>query len=169
MDEDKIAGQAAESYDAADRPFDFIEAGGATAIVCEADVEKRAKLNAALKSLDYRITEAANAKDALKRMRFHVYDVAVIDERFDAENPDDNAVLKYLAGLNMSIRRQTFVVLVTERFRTLDNMAAFTKSVNMTINATNLDNAATIIKEGVEDNRAFYHIFRESLKKVGRG
>ncbi|HAR97653.1 MAG TPA: hypothetical protein DCS11_01900 [Syntrophus sp. (in: bacteria)] len=169
MDEDKIAGQAAESYDAADRPFDFIEAGGATAIVCESDPEKRAKLNAALKSLDYRITEAANAKDALKRMRFHVYDVAVIDERFDAENPDDNAVLKYLAGLNMSIRRQTFVVLVTERFRTLDNMAAFTKSVNMTINATNLDNAATIIKEGVEDNRAFYHIFRESLKKVGRG
>jgi len=162
MDEDKIAGQAAESYDAADRPFDFIEAGGATAIVCES-------IRRALKSLDYRITEAANAKDALKRMRFHVYDVAVIDERFDAENPDDNAVLKYLAGLNMSIRRQTFVVLVTERFRTLDNMAAFTKSVNMTINATNLDNAATIIKEGVEDNRAFYHIFRESLKKVGRG
>jgi hypothetical protein len=68
----------------------------------------------------------------------------------------------------MSIRRQTFVALVTERFRTMDNMAAFTKSVNMTINATNLDNAATILKEGVEDNRAFYHIFRESLKKVGR-
>ena len=168
MDEDKSAGQAAENYNASDKPFDFLEAGGATAIVCEADPEKRAMLNAALKSLDYRITEAADAKDALKRMRFHIYDVAVIDERFDAENPDDNAVLKYLAGLNMGIRRQTFVALVTERFRTMDNMAAFTKSVNVTINATNLDNATTIIKEGVEYNRAFYHIFRESMKKVGR-
>jgi len=168
MDEDKSAGQAAENYNASDKPFDFLEAGGATAIVCEADPEKRAMLNAALKSLDYRITEAADAKDALKRMRFHIYDVAVIDEHFDAENPDDNAVLKYLAGLNMGIRRQTFVALVTERFRTMDNMAAFTKSVNVTINATNLDNATTIIKEGVEDNRAFYHIFRESMKKVGR-
>ncbi len=168
MDEEKQAGKAAETYDAADKPFDFIESGGATAIVCEADPDKRAKLTAALKSLDYRITEADSAKDALKRMRFHVYDVAVIDERFDADNPDENAVLKYLAGLNMSTRRQMFVTLVTERYRTMDNMAAFTKSVNMTLNVKNLDDAAKILKEGVEDNRAFYHIFRESLKKVGR-
>lgn len=168
MDEEKTAGEATETYDAADKPFDFLEAGGATALICEADPERREKIGAALKTLEYRITEAASAKDALKRMRFHVYDVVVIHETFDAANPEDNEVLNYLAGLSMSVRRQIFVAMVTERFRTMDDMAAFTRSVNITINLKNLDDAGTIIKGGVADNRAFYHVFRETLKKAGR-
>jgi len=160
---------ASDIYDAADRPFDFVEEDGETALVCESDTEAMEKISGALRTLGYQITEASSARDALKKMRFHVYDLVVLNENFDTQNPDTNDILSYLQGLNMSVRRQMFVALVSDRFRTMDNMAAFNKSVNIIINVKNLDDAATIIKRGTTDNKAFYRVFREAMIKAGKG
>jgi hypothetical protein len=68
----------------------------------------------------------------------------------------------------MTTRRQMFVVLISERFRTMDNMAAFNRSVNLIINLKNLDDLATIFKKGLADHAAFYQVFKETLKKMGK-
>ena len=73
---------ASEGYDAADRPFDFVGEGGATALVCEPDPAVREKIGGGLKELGYQITAPATAKDALKAMRFHVFDVVVAKRTF---------------------------------------------------------------------------------------
>jgi len=159
---------ASDVYDASDRPFDFVDADGETALVCEADEGAKEKISAALRTLGYQITEASSARDALKKMRFHVYDLVVLNENFDAQNPDANDILSYLQGLNMVVRRQMFVALVSERFRTMDNMAAFNKSVNLIVNQKNLDDAATIIKRGTADNKAFYRVFKDAMVKAGK-
>lgn len=171
MEEDKSLLNQVDSalYDAADKPFDFVEAEGETALVCESDPAMREKISAAVKALGYMITEAASAKDALKKMRFHTYDVVVLNEHFDTDNPDHNDVLQYLEGLSMGIRRDMFVALVSERFRSMDNMAAFNKSVNLLINTKNIDDVGTILKRGVSENAAFYRVFKETLKKMGKG
>ena len=171
MEEDKSLLNQVDSalYDAADKPFDFVEAEGETALVCESDPAMREKISAAVKALGYMITEAASAKDALKKMRFHTYDVVVLNEHFDTDNPDHNDVLQYLEGLSMGIRRDMFVALVSERFRSMDNMAAFNKSVNLVINTKNIDDVETIFKRGVSENAAFYRVFKETLKKMGKG
>lgn len=157
------------SYDAADKPFDFVEAEGETALVCESDPDMREKISAALKALGYMTTKADAAKDALKKMRFHTYDVVVLSEHFDTNNPDQNDVLQYLEGLSMGIRRDMFVALVSGRFRSMDNMAAFNKSVNLVINTKNIDDVVTILKRGISENVAFYRIYKETLKKMGKG
>lgn len=157
------------TYDAADKPFDFVDAEGETALVCESDPAIREKISAAMKFLGYMITEAGSAKDALKKMRFHTYDAVVLNERFDTANPDENDVLRYLESLSMVTRRDIFVALVSERFRSMDNMAAFNKSVNLVINLKNIDDVETIIKRGISDNNAFYRVFKETLIKTGRG
>ena len=157
------------AYDAADKPFDFVEAEGETALVCEADPALKEKISAAMTSLGYMITEAGSAKDALKKMRFHTYDVIVLDERFDTAAPDENDVLQYLENLSMVTRRDIFVALVSERFRSMDNMAAFNKSVNLVINTKNIDDVGTILKRGVSENNAFYRVYKETLKKMGKG
>jgi len=159
---------AAGDYNASDMPFDFVEEGTQTVLICEPDAGVREKIVAAMKSSGYRITEAANARDALKKNRFHVYDVVVLNERFDTDNPDTNDLLVYFEALPMATRRQTFVILLTERFRSSDNMAAFNKSVNLVINLTNVDDFAPIFKRGLADHTAFYHIFKETLKKMGK-
>jgi CheY-like chemotaxis protein len=159
---------AAEGYDAADRPFDFVGEGGATALVCEPDPAVRDKIVGALREMNYQITEPVTAKEAIKYMRFHVYDVVVLNELFDREDKAANDVLNYLAGLAMTTRRKIFVVLVSEKYRTMDNMAAFNNSVNLILNLKNIDETGKIIKRGISDNAAFYHVFRETLQKMGK-
>ncbi|UCD32992.1 MAG: hypothetical protein JSV38_03705, partial [Desulfobacterales bacterium] len=68
----------------------------------------------------------------------------------------------------ISIRRNIFVVLLTDRFRTMDYMAAFNKSVNLIINLKNINDIEKILKRGVADNASFYRVLRESLIKTGR-
>jgi CheY-like chemotaxis protein len=157
-----------EGYDAADRPFDFIGEEMETALVCESDPAVREKLSASLQEAGYQITAPASAKDALKSMRFHVFDLVVLNERFDTDDPEVNGVLQYIENMAMNTRRRFFVALIGDRHRTMDNMAAFNRSVNIVINTKNLDDAAKIIKQGVADNRAFYHVFLETLQKVGK-
>jgi CheY-like chemotaxis protein len=171
MEEEKSLLNQVDSalYDAADKPFDFVEAEGETALVCESDPAMREKISAAVKALGYMITEAVSAKDALKKMRFHTYDVVVLNEHFDTDSPDQNDVLQYLEGLSMGIRRDMFVALVSGKFRSMDNMAAFNKSVNLLINTKNIDDVGTILKRGVSENAAFYRVFKETLKKMGKG
>ena len=118
--------------------------------------------------MGYQVTEPAAARDALKNMRFHVYDVVVVNDNFDRSGKEANAVLDYLENLSMSTRRQIFVAMISDTYRTLDNMAAFHRSVNITINTKNIDDVDKIIAQGKADNEAFYHIFRETLKKTSR-
>ena len=160
---------AADGYNAADRPFDFVGEGGATALVCEPDPAVREKISSGIKAIGYQITAPETARDTLKAMRFHIFDLVVVNELFDTMNPEANDVLQYLENLSMATRRRFFVALVSEKYRPMDNMAAFNRSVNLVINLKSIDDAGKIIKQGVADNKAFYHVFHETLVKKGKG
>ena len=45
---------------------------------------------------------------------------------------------------------------------------AFNKSVNLMINKKNIDDFSINDPQGLADNKAFYGIFKETLKKLGR-
>ena len=155
-------------YDAAEKPFDFIEEEGLTALVCEANPLVRKTITNALDVLDYQITEAESTRDALKRMRYHNYDLFVINENFDTDNPEANGILLYLERLGMLVRRNMFIALVSDRFRTMDNMMALNKSVNLIINSKNIDDIGKILSRGITDNEYFYRIYKGTLKEVGK-
>jgi len=163
-----VSSNSSNGYDAAEKPFDFIEEEGLTALVCESNPLVRKTITGALDVLEYQITEAESARDALKRMRYHNYDLFVINESFDTENPESNGILLYLERLNMIVRRKMFVALVSDRFRTMDNMMALNKSVNLIINIKNIEDIGKILSRSITDNEYFYRIFKETLKEVGR-
>ena len=155
------------TYNASEKPFDFVEEGVETALLCEPDPAIRAKIRMALEKMKYNTTEPKSAVEALKQMRFHVFDLVVLNELFDTQDPDKNDVLKYMAKLAMDTRRNIFLALVTNRFRTMDDMMAFNKSVNIIVNVNNVDEMQKILKRSVYDNTAFYYVFKESLTKTG--
>ena len=161
-------GRSASSYNAAEKPFDFIEEEGLTALVCESNPTVRKTITNALEIMDYQITEAESARDALKRMRYHNYDLFVINEHFDTDNPESNSVLLFLERLSMSVRRDMYVALVSNRFRTMDNMMALNKSTNLIINIKNIEDIGKILSRGITDNEYFYRVYKETLKEVGR-
>ena len=156
------------SYDATEKPFDFIEEEGLTALVCESNPTVRKTIIQALDLLEYQITEAESTRDALKRMRYHNYDLFVVNEHFDTDNPESNGILLYLERLSMAVRRFMFVALISSRFRTMDNMLALNKSVNLIINIKNVDDIGKILSRGITDNEYFYRVFKGTLKEVGK-
>jgi predicted Zn finger-like uncharacterized protein len=160
---------ASDTYDAALKPFEFLEAGVETALICEQDETISEKIRSALENMEYNITEAPSTRDALKYMRFHTFDLVVLDEGFESGDPNSNYVLNYLGQTPMNIRRQVYIILVGTSFRTGDNMVALNKSVNLVLNEENLDDFEKILKQALADNQEFYRVLYESMKKVGRG
>jgi CheY-like chemotaxis protein len=156
------------AYNPADRPFDFVEEEGKTALVCEQHPLLKKPIIENLEQLEYQITVAESARDALKRMRYHVYDLVVVDEDFDTDNPETNGVLIYLERLGMAVRRNMFVAMISNRHRTMDNMTAFLKSVNLIVNTKNMEDFGKIMSRGLTDHLSFYRVFREKLKETGR-
>ncbi len=152
-----------EGYDASDKPFDFVEEEGKTALLCESDPMIKKAITPVLDVLEYHITEVKNSREALKTMRYHTYDLIVVNEYFDAKNPDANGVLIYLERLSMAIRRKIFVAMITRRFRTMDNMTAFQKSVNMVVNVDNVADFDKILRRGMADFGMFYQAYKDFL------
>lgn len=168
---DVFAAEEAEvddDYDLTEKPFDFIEEEGLTALVCEQNPLVRKTVEEALRIMDYQITVADSARDALKRMRYHVYDVIVVNESFDTNNPDANGVLLYLERLGMAVRRNIFVTMISTRYRTMDNMMAFRDSVNLIVNVKNIEDIGKILSRGITDTELFYNVYKEALKETGR-
>ncbi len=167
--DDAIAAAAAADDDddgSPGNPFDFLEEGTQTALLCEGDVATRAKIKAALEKMKYHISEPATHRDALKQMRFHDFDLVLLNERFGTRDPDVNHVLKHLEQLPMVTRRNMFIALISERFRTMDNMMAFNKSVNLIISTKDINNMEKVLRRGVKDNDAFYRVYKDLLKKI---
>jgi len=168
-DEDMQADQMTEGgYDASEKPFDFLEEEGLTAMVCENDPESVKKIREVLEIMEYSVTVPASVRDALKKMKYHVYDLILVNESFDGSDPDANGILIYLERQNMSIRRNIFVGLITKQFATRDNMAAFLKSVNITINQKDVPHIDRILKNAINDNELFFTVLKESMKKLGK-
>lgn len=156
------------TYDASEKPFDFVEEEGKTALVCELDPVVKKALLSALAHMDYHVTDAKDTRAALRHMRYHVYDLVMVNESFDTLDSDRSGVLGYLERLPMELRRDIFVTLITRRYRTLDNMMAFSKSVNLILNAKNIGGVEKILTRSITDHGFFYRVFNESFKRVGR-
>ena len=147
-----------------DKPFQFIEEEGEVALVCEADPVIRKRVNDILTLMEYHVTTASDAREALKKIRYQNFDVVVVNELFGTDNPDENGILIYLERLPMDIRRNMFVAMIADRFRTMDYMMAFNKSVNLIINKENAAEMDKILSKGLTDYDMFYRIYKETLR-----
>jgi predicted Zn finger-like uncharacterized protein len=149
-----------KTYDATEKPFDFVEEGQQTALICESDPDMAEKIDQSLKNLDFSCAQAKSTLVAIKYMRYHVFDLVVLNENFDGKDPTTNPIRLFISRLPMATRRNMFVTLLTSQFQTMDNMAAFQLSVNQVIHKKNIDEIVQIIRRGLDDNNAFYSTFK---------
>jgi predicted Zn finger-like uncharacterized protein len=152
-----------DSYESSERPFDFIEEEGKIAMVCESEAPIRDGLVRALELLEYYVTEAKDNRDALRNLRYKTYDLVIVNEYFGTKDPERNGVLIYLERLHMHVRRNMFVTMISDRFRTMDHMMAFCKSVNLIINKKNIDDIEKILSRKITEYEMFYRIYKETL------
>jgi len=157
-------------YDAAERPFDYLDDDAETALICLGAPDMATHARSALEQMNYHIEEVKDIRTALTRMKYHLFNIIVVDETFDTEHIGSRTLLQKLKELDMSLRRQIVVILISKTLRTQDNMAALHASVNQIINYREMTSKSlNIFKKTLKDNGQFYAIFNESLKKMGKG
>jgi CheY-like chemotaxis protein len=138
------------------------------ALICVDDADRRTAVESALEELGYRPETAADAAEAVDRLRKVAYQVVVVDDTFDGGSALDNAVLTALNAIGMSVRRYMFVTLLAADVKTLDNATAFARSVNAVVNSSDVGQLTPLLRRAIADNDAFYRVFREVLQAAGK-
>ena len=145
---------------------DFFELGDRTALVC-ADPNLTEIVRSSFKDLGFK-SHAADADDgALERLRYTQYNCVAVQEDFAGSTLKSNAVINYLAPLPMPQRRNSFICLIGDSFKTLDAMQAFTQSVNVVVNPSDLPNLTAILKKGLSEFEMMYRIYRITVDAQG--
>ena len=152
--------------DALPEVMDYIPPGQASALLCVNREECRRELKVMLEASGYVVDIPGTADQALQRLRFNQYHVILLDDNFEEKSP--NPVAQYLASLNMNIRRDMFVVLIGERFKTADHLQAFMESVNLILHPDDLPHLTTFLTRGLNEHERFYKVFTQCLIEAGK-
>ena len=122
----------------------------------------------ALESRDYKIQYAKSPEHAVHKMKFTHFHFIALHENYGNKDLDNNTVYKTLIELPMVTRRNIFVALIGKNFKTLKNMQAFQKSVNVVINEKDINKLEDVLKKSISENEIFYKVFKETLQSMGK-
>jgi predicted Zn finger-like uncharacterized protein len=152
--------------DALPEATDRLQPGQASALLCVNGEKSRHELKVMLEALGYVVDIPATADQTLQRLRFNQYHIALLDDDFEGKSP--NPIAEYLARLNMSVRRDIFVVLIGGRFKTADHLQAFMESANLILHPDDLPHLATFLARGLAEHERFYKVFTQCLIEAGK-
>ena len=122
----------------------------------------------ALTELEYKLQRAKSPEHAVHKLRFNQYHVVAIHEKFGDTTLETSPLYAFIRDMPMDTRRKTFVAMVGENFKTLDNMEALSYSVNLVINQKDFDQLETILKKSIVANDTFYKVYRETMTALGK-
>jgi predicted Zn finger-like uncharacterized protein len=147
--------------------LDFFDEDTKLALVLTDD-DISEKVKTAVEGLGYRYIAAPNTRDALGKLRFHRFDIIFIAEGFDGQELENSPIRNYLNTLAISSRRRIFLALIGDKFKSMDDMMAYTMSANAVINTKDTDKLSSILKQGLSEYEKFYKVFMDILVEVGK-
>lgn len=122
----------------------------------------------ALTELEYKLQRAKSPEHAVHKLKFNQYHVVAFHEKFGDTTLETSPLYEYIRDMSMDTRRKTFVALVGEKFKTLENMEALAHSVNLVINEKDLDQLEIILKKATSENDMFYKVYKETMMALGK-
>ena len=137
------------------------------ALICMDDSPGRAKLVAAAQGLGFYVQATGSTSSALKKMAYHIYPLVLLDESFD-QNKGFKAMSTHMDELDMSLRRRTCLVLLSDRLPTGDPMSALHSSVNYIVEFDSLDHVADILSTALAEHQNFYTVYNDSMRAAGK-
>lgn len=152
-----------------DDSLDFFEEETKLALIMESNDEHAEKIRIAVEELGYQYISAPNTRDALGKLRFHHFDLVVLSDGFDGQPLEGSPNINYLNHLSMGIRRKIFLTLLSDKFKTMDNMMSFAMSANLVVNKKDLDRLPVVLKKAISDNEKFYKVFMDTMSEIGKG
>jgi len=166
-DKDIVSGETDE-FEQDSSPLELFEEGTRLALVLNGDDGQINDISSVLEKLSYKPIVAPSIQDAMGKLRLHHFDLIILSDGFGGQNLEGSPVTHYLNHLSMSVRRKIFLALVSDKFKTMDNMMALTLSANLVINPADLSKLRLILNKAIPDHEKFYKIFMDTLKEAGK-
>ncbi len=151
-----------------DQALDFFEEGIKLALIMPNSSMNEDRLRAGIEIIGYKCIPTPNTRDAIGKLRFHHFDLIILADGFDNQPLDHSVIVNYLNRLPMSVRRKIFLALVSDNFKTMDNMMAFAMSANVVINSKDIEKLHLILKKAISENERFYKVFLDALVETGK-
>jgi len=151
-----------------DEALDFFEEGIKLALIMPNSSINEDRLRAGIEIIGYKCVFTPNTRDAIGKLRFHHFDLIILADGFDSQPLDHSVIVNYLNRLSMPVRRRIFLALISDNFKTMDNMMAFAMSANVVINFKDIEKLHLILKKAVSENERFYKVFVDTLVETGK-
>lgn len=140
---------------------------GTSALICIGQDQMQHQVQTLVKDAGFNASAAPSAKDALKKLEYHIFPLVVVDDTFD-NNKGFDRIIKKFNTIDTSLRRKMCLVYISEKIATGDDMSALRFSVNGVVNQDDMGRFDTILNQVVSDHRNMYTVYNESLKSAGR-
>ncbi len=137
------------------------------ALVCIMDDALEKKTVQSLKHLGYHVSVPASSQSAIEKMAYHIFHLVILDEAFE-QGQGMARIIEKMNGIDMSLRRRSCLVMVSQSIRTDDNMAALHNSVNAILNAADAAHMEPFLAKAAADHKNLYAVYNESLKLAGK-
>src|SRR4029453_9933197 len=96
------------------------------------------------------------------------YECFILDALFDGSTLEANPVLACIAEIPMERRRYMFVALCASDTATADDMLAYSYSVNLILNYTDIAACRRLLEQHMAEHRRLYKIYRELRQQLGK-
>lgn len=137
------------------------------ALVVYDDEETAESLVRKLDFIGYQATVAVNLRDAAKQLKFVNFNLMLIQEDYYGATLSGNHLLRAVQTLDNQSRRGMLVVLLSPALTTLDDLTAFSLSLDAVVNQDDLETIDRILLSIIARAKKFYAIYREILAEHG--
>jgi len=142
----------------------FFDLGDKTALVCIDHAQYQKMIVPQLIDLSYKVHLGLFAEDVLLKLSTYSYNVVVIYENFKGCTLENNPILSEMVRRPGALRREHFVVLLSQKFTTNDAVTAFAQSVDQIVNVADIANFKPVVRRGVAQHHDLYLPLHETLK-----
>ena len=166
--DDEIASNAIEEIEQDSSPLELFEEGTRLALVLNGDEGQIQTISSVLEELSYKPVVVPSTREGMGKLRLHHFDLIMLSDGFDGQNLEDSPITHYINHLSISVRRKIFFILLSDKFKSIDNLMAFTLSANLVVNPADLSKLELILNKTIPDHEKFYKVFVDTLKEVGK-
>jgi hypothetical protein len=149
--------------------FGFLRPEDRPALVAVSTPEHRDAAEMVLGELGYVVHPVESHEEFGAQFSQVQYHLVLLEELFACSAPDQNISLVSLQWMPMSQRRHATIVLLGDRYQTLNSMQAYQQSVHAVVHPDDMPSLNPVVQKAVSENNLFYHTYRAAQIRVAEG